>query len=365
LYGGVESLLVTLARERQWCPKMEHSFALCFEGRLSQELTACDVSVHNVGAARFSRPWTVWRARRGLSRLLSDGAFEAVICHECWPHALFGPVVRRYALPLIFWAHGGHEGTHWVERWARRTRPDLVLVNSRWSQSHLPNLFPGCPSEVLHYPVSDRATADGKDMRRAVRAELNTAQEAVVIVQASRLERWKGHALLLKALARLTDVPGWESWLIGGAQRQEEEQYLTELRTLAGALGLGARVRFLGQRSDVPRLLAGADIHCQANTRPEPFGIAFVEALYAGLPVVTTALGGALEIVEETCGVLVPPGGVDPLAEALRRLLADDRERARRGAAGPARARGLCEPRAQIRRLEELLTLAVRGRRAA
>ena len=67
-------------------------------------------------------------------------------------------------------------------------------------------------------------------------------------------------------------------------------------------------MRFLGQREDVPRLMAAADVFCQPNTGPEPFGIVLVEALYAGLPVVTSGFGGAAEIVDQTCGVLTAPG---------------------------------------------------------
>ncbi len=73
------------------------------------------------------------------------------------------------------------------------------------------------------------------------------------------------------------------------------------------------------------RLLAAADIHCQPNTGPEPFGITFIEALYAGLPVVTTSIGGALEIVDGSCGMLVEPNDPAALAGALRRLI-EDRE---------------------------------------
>ena len=53
--------------------------------------------------------------------------------------------------------------------------------------------------------------------------------------------------------------------------------------------GIAGRVRFLGERRDVAACMHAADIHCQPNTAPEPFGLVFVEALYAGLPVVTTA----------------------------------------------------------------------------
>jgi glycosyltransferase involved in cell wall biosynthesis len=101
---------------------------------------------------------------------------------------------------------------------------------------------------------------------------------------------------------------------------------------------------------DVARLLAAADIHCQPNTGPEPFGITFIEALYAGLPVVTTAIGGALEIVDGSCGIMIELNDPAALAEALGRLIEDRELRTRLGAAGPARATALCEPRAQLRR---------------
>src|ERR1700674_4123446 len=152
------------------------------------------------------------------------------------------------------------------------------------------------------------------------------------------MEEWKGHRLHLKALARLAGVPGWTCWMVGGAQRPHEVRYLEALRAESVALGIGPRVNFLGQRSDGARLLAAADIHCQPNTGPEPFGITFIEALYAGLPVVTTAIGGALEIVDGSCGMLVQRDDPATLAVALRELIENCELRARLGAAGPVRA---------------------------
>ena len=112
---------------------------------------------------------------------------------------------------------------------------------------------------------------------------------------------------------------------------------------------------FLGERRDVPALMRAADIHCQPNTAPEPFGLAFVEALDAGLPVVTTAIGGALEIVTPGCGVLVEPGNPAHLASALGALVADAAARHRLGSAGPARARALCDPTRQLEALAGIL----------
>ena len=80
--------------------------------------------------------------------------------------------------------------------------------------------------------------------------------------------------------------------------------YERELRAAAERLGIAARIKFLGQRDDVPSLMRAADVQCQPNAGPEPFGLVFVEALAAGLPVVTTRMGGPLEIVNASCGML-------------------------------------------------------------
>ena len=117
---------------------------------------------------------------------------------------------------------------------------------------------------------------------------------------------------------------------------------------------------FLGQRTDVPRLLVAADIHCQPNLGPEPFGIAFVEAMYAGLPLVTSAIGGALEIVDDSSGILVPPGEVAAVSRTLRRLIEDEPLRTKLANGGPVRARSLCDLKGQMTALQSVLT-PVRG----
>jgi glycosyltransferase involved in cell wall biosynthesis len=172
------------------------------------------------------------------------------------------------------------------------------------------------------------------------------------------MEAGKGQLTLLQALARIRDDP-WVCWLVGGPQTRAERRYDDRLRRAAVELGLANRVRFLGERADVPRLLRGADVFCHPNQVPEGFGIVFAEALYAGLPVVTTAAGGALEVVDETCGLLTPPAEARPLAIALRRLVRDAGLRSRLGAAGPGRARDRCDPARQLHRLYRLLAAAV------
>ena len=351
LFGGIETYLLTLARLRQHCPEMEPHFGVCFPGRLRDELTAAGVPVHDLGAVRVSRPWTLMRGRRRLKRVIREYGFAAAVTHGTWPHAVFAPVVRRAGFRLVNFVHDALAGRHWIDRWAARTPPDAVIANSRFTAGSAKSVFPDVPVEVCYLPVQAPAVVSRDAVRKEVRTEMNTPAGAVVILQASRLERWKGQAVHLDALARLPSVPDWAAWFAGGPQKAGEGEFLEELKAAAAKSAIADRVRFLGQRSDVSRLMAAADVYCQPNTGPEPFGLAFVEALYAGLPVVTSGFGGAIEIMDASHGVLCPPGDAGAVAVALRELIAVSARRRTLGEAGAVRAAELCNPIRQMARL--------------
>jgi glycosyltransferase involved in cell wall biosynthesis len=356
LFGGIETLLVTIAKEQSLCPQMQHHFALCFEGRLADELRILKANIHILGKVKISRPWTVWKARQKLHELLNQEKFDVVICHACWPQAIFGSVVRKNNLPLVFWCHDVLNGKHPWERLAKLVPPDLVIANSRFTLASVPKLY-STPGEILYLPVAAPNINDYYSLsRQKVRAELNTPDDAVVIIQVSRLERLKGQSILISALSKISDIPSWMCWIAGGVQRPYESEYLAELKQQTQELGLTDRVLFLGQRTDVPQLLAAADIYCQPNTGAESFGIAFIEALYAGLPVVTTAIGGAMEIVDDSCGQLVAVSDINVLSQGLRKLISHPDERANLASGGKVKAESLCHPERQINKLYSFLT---------
>ena len=371
LYGGVETLLVTLARCRALSAAMEAEFALCFDGRLRDELAETGAPVHLLGEVRARHPVSVMRARRRLRELLNARSIDVVVCHLQWAEAVFGTVARRAGVPLVFWMHGPASGRGWLERWAALTPPDAAICNSKYTAKSLPMIFPGIPFDVIYLPVGvaevDRQAQDHLQVhlqeRLQIRQEFDTAPDALVIVQVSRMERWKGHLTHLAALEQLREVPNWIAWFVGGAQNPDEAAYGTELKAAASALGIGSRVRFVGERPEVAKILAAADVFCQPNVEPEPFGIAFIEALQAGLPIVASASGGALEIIDSSCGILVPAGRPEAVADALRQLINNSELRSRLGAAGPARAKQLTDPAAQMSLLAASLE-AVSSRRA-
>ncbi len=271
LYGGVETFLTTLARLRDLCSGMEPHFASCYEGRWSREVQAAGAPVYNLGHVRLSRPWTVWRARRRLKKILSTERIGVVVCHMPWSLVVFGSVARAAGSRVIFYVHGFQNQRSVVDRLARRRVPDLAISNSQSTGKTVADLYPNAPVRTLYVQWRLPRLPRAEPIRRELLFDENSALATIryVIIQVSRMERWKGHLLHLEALSRMKGHGSWVCWMVGGAQKQEEEEYLNFCEN--GSTTQHRRpVQFLGQRSDVPRLLAAADIFCQPNEGPEP-----------------------------------------------------------------------------------------------
>ena len=357
LFGGVERILETLSLAAA-SRSVRSSFAICFQGRLSTTLESMGTTVHDLGETRTTRPDQVRRARRRLLDTLRTGQYDVVLVHSAWSQAIFGPVAHAAGIPLVRWFHAPDDGPWWLDAWAGRVRPALAICNSRYTSDRARPRLPEVRSEI-HYPPACPLPA-AVAPRAQLRAALGVTEPATVIAIVARLERLKGHQLLIQALARLSS-PAWHAWVIGGPQRPEEAHYLRVLERDAVSAGIAVRVRFLGERTDVSDLLHAADIYCQPNVGPEAFGLSFVEALGAGLPVVTSRLGAAPEIVDHRCGILFEPGSVDGLVSALDRLLTDPAERRQLARNAPARAARFCDLRAASERLAQSLSTLTPG----
>jgi glycosyltransferase involved in cell wall biosynthesis len=152
-----------------------------------------------------------------------------------------------------------------------------------------------------------------------LRAELAGERERPVVLTSARLDEQKGHQVLFRAA---TEIPDAVFALAGeGPQR-------ASLEALAAELGIADRVLFLGQRSDIPELLAASDVFALPSLY-EGSSLALLEAMAAGRALVSSAIGGTDELIDDgESGLLVPPGDAAALAAALRRLLSDEALRA-------------------------------------
>ena len=208
-------------------------------------------------------------------------------------------------------------------------RADIVVATSAYSASRV----------VAHYAVPSgrvRVVAEPIELdrwRRALDSAEAFPRQGPSILCVAHLYPRKEVATLLAAMTRL---PGEAALRVAG-----DGPELNRLRTLTGRLGLTRRVEFLGHVS-FARLAAEyrrADIFCLPS-RQEGFGIVFLEAMAAGLPIVAARATAVPEVVADgECGILVPPGDESTLAAALERLLGDAIERRRLAEGGLLRVK--------------------------
>jgi len=158
---------------------------------------------------------------------------------------------------------------------------------------------------------------------------------------ATRLQRQKGVHVLIDAAAMLSRRHPSASFLIAGdALFGLDPDYPRQLQLQVESLELNQRVRFLGFRDDVERLLASADVVVNSSLGPESLPTVILEAMASSKPVVATNLGGTPEIVQHgVTGFLVTPNSPADLAAAIDRLLRDSGLRTAMGEAGASRVK--------------------------
>lgn len=238
---------------------------------------------------------------------------------------------RLLGLPVVFTAHGwaftpgiprrAARVYRWIERLAAPLASRIITVSEFDRQLAL--------SHGLAAPDKLVTVHNGMpDVPPDLRAD--PARSPVRIVMTARFEPQKDHRTLFLALAGLRDRP-WNLDLIG------DGPLLPAAESMARDLGMAERVRFWGQRMDVAQRLAQAQV-AVLITNWEGFPRSILEAMRAGLPVVSSGVGGIAESVQDgETGFVVRQGGVHELRSKLELLLDDADLRSRMGAKGRER----------------------------
>jgi glycosyltransferase involved in cell wall biosynthesis len=234
--------------------------------------------------------------------------------------------------------HSHVKCARWMSRpllWAMGQADALVAISAFVAQSLVEMGYSPARTHVILNAINLQAW-DWRFDGNATRAALGIPAGAPLIACAARLFRAKGQGEVVRAVAAVRSrFPTIRLLIIGSDDRQVmRESFTEELKGLVGSLGLQEHVIFTGQRSDMPALMAAADVFMLPSDE-EPFGLVFAEAMAMKRPVVALANGGTPEVVEHgKSGFLCPPNDAGSLAEHLRRLLEDVDLRARMGEYG-------------------------------
>jgi glycosyltransferase involved in cell wall biosynthesis len=244
---------------------------------------------------------------------------------------------RRLGLPFVTTYHGSYSGRTGVKVLYNSVmaRGDVVIANSHYTAALINRLHAeqaGDRVRVIHRGT-DLATFNpvvvGTARVEALRRAWNVAPHERVILLAARLTAWKGHRILIEAVAQMRDqgVPDLAVVLAGDPQGRTA--YERELDALIAARGLGDVVRRVGHCTDMPAAYRAASVVAVPSVEPEAFGRSAVEAQALGAPVVVSDLGAVPETVlappdvpaGQRTGWRVPPGDAAALAAALTEAL--------------------------------------------
>jgi glycosyltransferase involved in cell wall biosynthesis len=287
-----------------------------------------------VGSALGSMAGLAAYIRRNDIRILhsSDRPRDAVPC------ALLARLTGAKAVVHIHVGMGDWMGRG--VRWAFSQADALIGVSKAVADGIV---AAGYRRERVHAVLNamDLTGWDPKLDPRPVRQELGLPQDQPVLVTISRLFHWKGQGELVRALPIVRrEFPGVRLVIVGKDDRAgapDRPSFTAELKALAAELGVADNVMFTGWRTDVPRLMAAADIFAMPSFG-EPFGLVFLEAMAMQRPVIGLDNGGTPEVVEHgQTGLLSSPKDVPALAANILTLLRDPALRARMGANGRAR----------------------------
>jgi sugar transferase (PEP-CTERM/EpsH1 system associated) len=291
-----------------------------------------EVPYYECGARRGNDPWLVVSLCRLFRRFRPD-----IVHTHAWGTLLEGMLAAQLArVPVI--VHGEH-GTLQskpyqlrIQRFAWGRADRVVSVSSRLAERLARDV--GFDAQRIH-TIRNGVNLErfGPALRPDGRRALGLAEDAIAIGIVGRLVDVKDHATLLRAFARVADRDSRTVLVIAG-----DGPLGTPLREQAAALGIAPRVRFLGHRDDVERVLAALDVFVLSSSS-EGMSNTILEAMASGVAVVATHVGGADElVVDGETGLLVPAGDPDMLASALLRLAGDPRLRRDMAGAGMRRA---------------------------
>jgi L-malate glycosyltransferase len=321
-FGGRENGVVNLVNSLDPNVFDSHIFSFVRDGSLTRRVIPGRCKIIEFG----EKLGDDYRLYFKLARAFRSHKIHIAHTHG-WGTLLEGMVAAKLArVPAV--VHGEH-GTirddtraHIYLQWLMWHAADQILSVSNALRQKL--------AQTINFPENRiRVIANGVDLRRFTVARdrsgwkfrLNLPPEGLTFGTVGRFVPVKCYPVLLEASRSIFEkIPNSYLVLVGDGPLHEQ------LTRLARDYKIHDRVRFLGWRSDVPEILNALDVYVLAS-ESEGMSNTILEAMACGLPVVATAVGGNVELVDRAGGLLVPPYNPKTLAEAVSLLLADPARR--------------------------------------
>ena len=323
--GGVERGTVEVADaivKNGW-----KSVVISNGGLLTSQLKRVGATVYEVPVHR-KNPFLWGSARRQVKRILQQEGADIVHVRSRAPAWIALPAANSLGIATVSTVHSKFAPANIFKKIynGKMLKADRVIAISHFVENEIFTHYgkSGVAEKlsVIHRGV-DLGMFDPKAVNQqriiAEADRLGLPDDKSIIMLPARATSWKGHEILIQALAQLPDK---DAILMLLGIEDGPPAYAEKLRTMAVRYGLGGRVRIGAGSRDMPAALMLADVVAMPSIKPEPFGRVAIEALAMGRPVVAFRHGGAVESIDEgRTGWLADPLSVDSLAEALQTAL--------------------------------------------
>ena len=323
--GGVERGTVEIAKAI--IDRGYKAVVISNGGLLESQLIRMGVVVHRLPVhSKNPLKWPFIRSK--LSDILRAEGADIVHVRSRAPAWIALPVAARLSMATVSTIHSKFAPNNAIKHLYNRKmlKADRVIAISEYIQSIIAKHYAQHKSEddvtVIHRGV-DTVVFDPASVtqQRIIREaeRLNLPEEGSVVMLPARPTSWKGHEVLIRAVAALSR-PDVTLLLVGAGDGPP--RFVAGLEQLARKTGLDGRLRIATGSNDMPAAFMLADVIAMPSTVPEPFGRVAVEAGAMGRPVVAFNHGGAVEsVLDGKTGWLVKPNDVDALTSALTSAL--------------------------------------------
>ncbi|WP_372367014.1 glycosyltransferase family 4 protein [Candidatus Uabimicrobium sp. HlEnr_7] len=232
-------------------------------------------------------------------------------------------------------------------------RPNHYLANSQFTAVSIKEILNKKASIV--YPaanISKFTNIDHNQARNFLCKEFAIAPHKFIYTIVGRLQEWKGQHIAISAFKEMHNKKNSVLLVVGDYTHESDRPFFERLQQLA----TNENVIFTGFRKDVPQIVSGSDVIIHASTTPEPFGITIIEGMFARKPVIASAAGGPLEIIEHNkSGLLVLPKNPNKLAKSMDKLHNNQKQCILLGKKAYEEAQKKFSIEASIHRMEEVI----------
>jgi len=357
IIGGIERYLMWGLKYHKY---YEPYIGIVKRGRFYEYLEKSGLkNIVDLKGGRLREIHKIIRAIFNIIRFIKKERIEIVIANGLHPWIFAGISAKICNIKSVLYfrdALNKDSLSDLVTRIGLIITPSLYMANSRFTAESVQNTL-GKKIEIeINYPAAQLETFDSIDEREArefVQKEFKIKEFQKIYIFVGRIQEWKGQDVAILAFKNMKNKAKASLLIVGDYSYSWDIPYYNYLKELAKD---EKNIIFTGFRNDIPVLMKGSDVIIHSSRSPEPFGIVIVEGMMARKPVIASAHGGPLEIIDNGInGFLFKPGDYKELSTIMDRLFEDKDLRQRIGLKGYKKAKNMFTIQKSFENFEKII----------